>query len=64
MSLFINTKTSENYAHTQTNKKQPNINIHGYQEKILLRKSGEALAQAAQRANGVTIPGGVEETCR
>ena len=27
--------------------------------KILLRKSGQALAQAAQGGGGVTIPGGV-----
>ena len=28
------------------------------------QKSGEALAQAAQGGGGVTIPGGVQETCR
>ena len=31
----------------------------GYQEKFLLRKSGNALEQAAQGSGGVTIPGGV-----
>ena len=36
----------------------------GYEEKILLRKSSEALAQAAQGGDGVTIPGGVQEPCR
>ena len=33
----------------------------GYQEKILLQKSGEALAQAAQRGGVVTVLGGVQE---
>ena len=33
-------------------------------KKILLQKSGEALAQAAQGGGGVTVPGGVEETLR
>jgi len=33
----------------------------GYWEKIHLRKSGEALEQAAQGVGGVTIPGGVQE---
>ena len=33
-----------------------------YQEKFLLRKSDNALAQAAQGSGGVTIPGGVQET--
>jgi len=33
-------------------------------EKILLRKSDEAVAQAAQGGGGVTIPGGVQEPCR
>jgi len=31
--------------------------------KISLRKSGQALARAAQGSGGVTIPGGVQETC-
>jgi len=35
----------------------------GYWEKFLLRKSGEALAQAAQGGGGVTVPGGVQELC-
>ena len=35
----------------------------GYQEKFLLRKSGEAVAQGAQGSGGVTIPGGAEEPC-
>ena len=30
--------------------------------KFLLRKSGEAVAQAAQGGGGVTIPEGVQET--
>ena len=34
----------------------------GYWEN-LLQMSGEAVAQAAQGAGGVTIPGGVQETC-
>ena len=33
----------------------------GQQEKFLLRKSGCALAQAAQGGDGVTIPGGVQD---
>ena len=33
-------------------------------KKILLRKNGEALAQAAQGGGGVTIPGGVPEPWR
>ena len=36
----------------------------GNQEKFLLKKSGDALAQAAQGAVGVTDPGGVQEPCR
>ena len=32
-----------------------------YLEKILLRKYGEALAQAARGGGGVTVPGGVQE---
>ena len=36
----------------------------GYYEKFLLRKSGEALAQAAQGGGGVTVPGGVQELWR
>ena len=35
----------------------------GYEEKILLRKSGAAVAQAAQGGGGVTVPGGVPEPC-
>ena len=35
----------------------------GYQEKFLLRKSDEAVTQAAQGSGGVTVPGGVQETC-
>jgi len=35
-------------------------NQAGYWEKFLLRKSGNALAQAAQRGGGVTIPGGIQ----
>ena len=33
-------------------------------KKILLRKSGEVLAQAAQGGGGVTVPVGVEEMRR
>jgi len=36
----------------------------GYLEKKFLRKSSEELEQAAQRGDGVTIPRGVQETCR
>ena len=36
----------------------------GYQEKFLLRKSGEVLEQAAQGSGGVTILGGVHEKGR
>ena len=32
--------------------------------KNILKKSGEALAQAAQGGDGVTIPGGVQEKGR
>jgi len=32
--------------------------------KFLLRKSGKALAQAAQEGGGVTIPGDVQEMWR
>ena len=32
----------------------------GYQEKFLLRKSGNTLEQAVQRGSGDTIPGGVQ----
>jgi len=32
-------------------------------KKILLRKTVEAVAQAAQGGGGVTIPGGVQEPC-
>ncbi len=35
----------------------------GYEEKFLLRKSGAAVAQAAQGGGGVTVPGGVPEPC-
>ena len=35
----------------------------GCQEK-LLQKSGQALEQAAHRGGGITLPGGVQETCR
>jgi len=36
----------------------------GYYEKFLLRKSGEALAQAAQGDGGVSDTGGFQEMCR
>lgn len=36
----------------------------GYWEKWLLRRSDEALAQAAQRDGGFTALGGVQETWR
>jgi len=39
-------------------------NQAGYWEKFLLRKSGNVLAQAAQRGGGVTIPGGDQEPWR
>ena len=35
----------------------------GYGEKCILRKSGAAVAQAAQGGGAVTIPGGVPEPC-
>jgi len=35
-----------------------------YLEKFLLRKSGNALAQATQGGGGVTIPGGVQQEGR
>jgi len=35
----------------------------GYEVK-LLTKSGQAVEQAAYGDGGVTIPGGVQETCR
>ena len=35
-----------------------------YQEKLLPRKSGEALEQDAQGGGGVTVPGGVQEKGR
>jgi len=35
----------------------------GYEERFLLRKSGAAVAQAAQGGGAVTIPGGVPEPC-
>jgi len=31
---------------------------------FFLRKSGQAVAQAAQGGGGVSIPGGIQETCR
>ena len=34
------------------------------EEEFPLRKSGQALAQAAQGGGGVAVPGGVQETCR
>ena len=40
------------------------ITYAGYQETFLLRRSGEALAQAAQGGGGVTIPGDVQEKGR
>ena len=40
-----------------------NIQVE-YQGKILLRKYGEALAQAAQGGGGVTAYGGIRETWR
>ena len=36
----------------------------GHEEKSLLRKSGEALAQATLGWSGVTVPGGVQEEGR
>ena len=36
----------------------------GYYEEFLLRKSDEALEEAAQGSGGVTIPGGVHEKGR
>ena len=36
----------------------------GYEEKFLLWKSGQALAQAAQGGGGATIPRGVQELWR
>jgi len=35
-----------------------------YKEEFLLRKSGDAVAQAAQGSGGVTISGDVQEMCR
>ena len=35
----------------------------GYYEKFIFRKSDEGLEQAAQRGNGITVPGGVQEMC-
>lgn len=35
----------------------------GYQEKILLGKCGEAVAQAAEGAGGLTVHGGDQELC-
>lgn len=34
-----------------------------YKEKFLLRESDEAMAWAAQGADGVTVPGDAQETC-
>jgi len=36
----------------------------GYWDKFHLQKSGDSLAQDAQGRSGVTIPGGVQATCR
>ena len=36
----------------------------GYQETFLLKKSDDALAQAAQGGGGVTIPEDIQETWR
>ena len=36
----------------------------GYHGKFILQKSGNALEQASQGGDGVTIPGGVQEMCR
>jgi len=35
------------------------LGILGYWEKLLLQKSGDALAQTAERCCGVTVHGGV-----
>jgi len=35
----------------------------GYEKQFLLRKSGDALEQAAQGDGGVTVPGSVKEAC-
>ena len=35
----------------------------GHQETFILRKSGAAVAQAAQGGGGLTVPGGVPEPC-
>jgi len=35
----------------------------GYRERFLLGRSGEAVAQAAHKGGGVTVPGGVQEPC-
>ena len=35
----------------------------GYEEKFLLRRSGEALERAAQGGGGVTVPDGIQEMC-
>jgi len=34
-----------------------------YWEKFLLRKSGEAVAQAARGGGAVPVPGGIQELC-
>jgi len=36
----------------------------GYQEKMTLRKSSEALAQAGQRGVGISVPEGAQEPWR
>jgi len=35
----------------------------GYQEELILQKSSEAVAQAAQGGGAVTVHGGVQEPC-
>ena len=40
------------------------ISQAGYWEKFLLRKSGDALEQAAQVGGGVTVPGSAQEAWR
>ena len=54
--------------HIQLGRKGNGLKLHrggfkvGYLEKVILGKSGEAVAQAAQGGGRVTIPGGVQET--
>jgi len=38
-----------------------NLSQDGYQEILIFRRNGDALAQAAQGGGGVTIPGGAQE---